>query len=142
MFIKQMNENEEYKDILNDYIHMMSYHDNELELELINKPLDPCDLSSCACALRHHKREELVVMKEIQDKDKSLKFYSLVMDSLHFYLYHLYDVELRIKPNTEITRICRAVDSGKAASQIHSLSFNTILSPTGLFSDAMLAFVA
>ena len=127
LLIEQMNEREEYKEFLNDYIHLLSDHSHQLQI--INASLEPCNISECKYTSRHHRREDLEEMKQIQDNivDKKLEFYMSTIDSLHFYLQHLFDVGLRVKSNTnenedqspdaQFSRIYEAVNKGKEVSK-------------------------
>ena len=47
----------EYKQFLNDYIHLLTDHQHQLEL--INKSLEPCDISKCKYTSRHHRRDDI-----------------------------------------------------------------------------------
>eukprot|EP01083_Nonionella_stella_P051470 136653_1 len=88
--------NDVYPHILEDYAHLVKKHTN---LEAINNALrakkvfDVCEVAKCACTARHQSRE--TTKPSEQSSDAIVQFYSQLMDSLHFYLLHLFDCGLR-----------------------------------------------
>eukprot|EP01084_Bolivina_argentea_P238634 400903_1 len=87
-----------YHTFLDDYTHLINIHAHKLEnihksLLLSNK-FEICDIRKCAFTGRHEG------MNDQNDKEKRadfvLHFYENTMDSLHFYLFHLFDVGLRV----------------------------------------------
>ena len=98
----EMYINEEYRTGLNDYNHIISTHSDHLEQ--IHQQLDACPLSDCKIAercndnLRRRDNEE----KCIDDNDNNdmnfrLKFYSELLDRIHFWLHHQFDIGMRIE---------------------------------------------
>eukprot|EP01083_Nonionella_stella_P018436 51372_1 len=91
----------EYKTFLDDYIHMLLKHDHEIEkihntiVSMSN--MKPCALSHCALAMRHHRNREKASSYSHELLSKEVMFWREVMDACHCYVYHLYDVGLRIK---------------------------------------------
>eukprot|EP01083_Nonionella_stella_P235457 827935_1 len=85
-----------YPHILEDYAHLVNKHTN---LETINNALrtkkvfDVCEVTKCACSTRHQSRE--TTKQSERPMDGIVQFYSQLMDSLHFYLLHLFDCGLR-----------------------------------------------
>ena len=80
--------------LLNDYNHFLGVHRDELEH--INEGLldgAECDLSSCRHSNRHHKTINNENNKAALDP--KLKFYVETMDSLHFYVSHLFQTGMR-----------------------------------------------
>ena len=145
-FIEHMEE--QYTEFLDDYIHLMCDHSHQVEL--INNALDPCDIKKCKCTFRRHSKEYNVETREnIDIQDESLRFYATTMDSLHFYLYHLFDVGLRVKSHqqsepeeekqtseVEFSQICAAVKAGRAVSKSFDrfqsqAKFNILIPATG-----------
>lgn len=106
-----------YSEFLDDYIHLISEHEHHLEL--INSSLEACDITKCVYTSRRHRQLQikqdhmnpyldLNLMDDIEDfapdknqaferEDNSLKFYVSTIDSLHFYLHHLFDINLRTR---------------------------------------------
>eukprot|EP01083_Nonionella_stella_P095455 268030_1 len=88
--------NDVYPHILEDYAHLVNKHTN---LEAINNALrekkgfDVCEVTKCACSIRHQSRE--TIKQSERSMDVIVQFYSQLMDSLHFYLLHLFDCGLR-----------------------------------------------
>ena len=119
-FIKHIKER--YKEFLDDYIHLISKHSHQLES--IKSLLEPCDIAHCKYTLRRHHEENAYMNTE----DDSLRFYATTMDSIHFYLNHLFDVGLRVKTDksknesiksagSEFLRICAAVKAGREVTK-------------------------
>ena len=84
--------------------------------------------------------------KDDEITDKSLKFYLSTMDSLHFYLYHLFDVGLRVKSDTGNHTLTTNTDKEvlNAFSRYNNNSKFTITASTNtnqVFSDAMRVFL-
>ena len=143
-FTEHMNDG--YKQFLDDYIHLISNHSHQLEQ--INSSLDPCDITKCDVTSRRHVQSTDHLMEMKDDEDNLLKFYSRTIDSLHFYLHHLFDVGLRVRANTindepalstesEFLRVCAAVKAGrevtKSFNRFPSQSkFNFCISPKGM----------
>eukprot|EP01083_Nonionella_stella_P086494 240342_1 len=97
--------NDVYPHILDDYAHLVNKHKN---LESINNALtakkvfDVCDVKKCGCTARHQSRE--TTKPSNQFMDSTVQFYSHLMDSLHFYLLHLFECGLRtpnVNPNDD-----------------------------------------
>ena len=101
MFMQQMDDNEECKGFLNDYIHFISDHGHQLEL--INESMDPCDIYKCKCVSRHYTRNESPnTTEQINDTNELLNFYISIMDSMHIFVFHLFDVGLRVRSTSPI----------------------------------------
>eukprot|EP01083_Nonionella_stella_P112894 332571_1 len=95
-----------YPHILEDYAHLVKNHTN---LESINNALrakeifGECEVTQCACTARHQSRENTNTISK-QSMDATVQFYSQRMDSLHFYLLHLFECGLRtpnVTPNDD-----------------------------------------
>ena len=88
-----------YKGLLNDFIHIITYHNDTIELEEIQEILlkdsdtNPCDISNCLMASRYHRDRTKDDIK--CDDDEIHMFYRDIMDQIHCYLYHLFDMGLR-----------------------------------------------
>ena len=91
-----------YTKFLDDYNHLIGRHDKQLEK--INKSLiqdasfGDCKISKCQFATRHHK-ERQNNNDDNNNFDGQFEFYKTTMDSLHFYLLHLFHVGLRAIKN-------------------------------------------
>ncbi len=84
--------NEIYYNIINDFIHLNNKHSHQLEY--INNNLKPCNINTCKCTSRHHGLNNNDNQNTL---NPTLNFYKQTMDGIHFYLYHCFDVGLRIK---------------------------------------------
>ena len=93
--------NEEYLQCLNDYIHITSMHSNHLEQ--LNKELGECVLSQCKMAnrcnhndRRRYRNDDNKIDHENVNENYKIKFHTDLLDRLHFWLYHQFDVGMRI----------------------------------------------
>eukprot|EP01084_Bolivina_argentea_P242283 406498_1 len=83
-----------YHSFLDDYSHFVTRHQHQLEVihrSLVeNKRFGHCDIMKCQFTVKHYGDNKVKI------KDPIFAFYRKTMDSLHFYLFHLYDCGLRI----------------------------------------------
>ena len=89
---------DEYKyEIYDDYYHMTKRHQHELHniTELASKKYGlTCDLSTCSYSNRHFRTRKIDHTQEMKHSNPYIE----VMDSLHFYILHLFATSFRIKP--------------------------------------------
>ena len=89
------------KEILNDTIHLINEHGQDLEeihQSLINDEDFPvCDLAKCSLTSRHYNRAQFNKKNEknVNNDECLVHFFIEIMDKLHFYLNHLFDLGLR-----------------------------------------------
>eukprot|EP01084_Bolivina_argentea_P274987 468849_1 len=92
-----------YKNALNDHIHFMITHAKQIEQInniLIQKDDFPgCTVSKCNVFGRHYTKR-----RRKTTSDETYSFYMDVFDQFHHFIYHLFDVGLRISSN-EINNI-------------------------------------
>ncbi len=85
--------------LLDDFTHLVQKHGNHTQKindELINTNIfKQCDINKCSFSTRHHTMESNTSNNN-DAFDPVLKFYKGVMDSIHFYMFHLYDCGLRV----------------------------------------------
>eukprot|EP01084_Bolivina_argentea_P316409 548448_1 len=83
-----------YKTALDDHIHFMTYHSKQIEQinQLIKNPDDGCLIDKCNVLKRHYDSER---NNRIQETVNS--FYCDLFDQFHHFLYHLFDIGIRIK---------------------------------------------
>ena len=99
----EMYFNEEYLQCLNDYNHIISIHSNHLEQ--IYKQLHDCSLSECKIAERcnHNDRRRHGFDDNSNDDSQSMnenskiQFYTDLLNRMHFWLYHQFDVGIRME---------------------------------------------
>lgn len=89
-----------YKTFLNDFIHILTRHDeeiNDIYNMIMSKPeMVKCDLSNCPSAIRRHSEKSDDTKENENILDKNIIFWRDTMDSCHCFIYHLYDLGLRI----------------------------------------------
>ena len=86
-----------YHVFIDDYTHLVTCHDHGIEsihkyLTQNESLFDECDIKKCLFTSRHYEIDQT----ESNSKDLTSNFYKRNMDSLHFYLLHLFDTGLRI----------------------------------------------
>ena len=94
-FALEMYLNEEYKDLLNDYHHVISTHSEHLEQ--IHSKLQDCSMSNCSMAQRRINRFTGYEMDDdykdgSEISNSKMTFYLEIIHSIHFWLYHQFDV--------------------------------------------------
>eukprot|EP01084_Bolivina_argentea_P304209 525312_1 len=92
--------------LLNDFIHILDEHNNETDLNKIMKLLfnhnlrNECDIINCQLSLRYHRNRrydfQIKSNDKIQSMDYRFIFWQDIMDQIHLYLYHLYDIGMRL----------------------------------------------
>eukprot|EP01084_Bolivina_argentea_P158021 275313_1 len=90
--------NHTYCKLIDHYIHFNNHHSHELEAitsELNDKTMfGQCQISKCAFTSRHHTNTTAHTL------NPTLDFFKHTLDSLHFYVYHCFDVGIRTKTHT------------------------------------------
>jgi len=98
--------NERYVTFLDDFIHIITKHDDEYNNAYIDK-VGECDLSRCFLAMRHQRDRRKdgtkydIYCKDKKNEDDNILFYKDVLDSAHCYFCHLYHFALRVKINAD-----------------------------------------
>eukprot|EP01084_Bolivina_argentea_P011555 21597_1 len=81
-----------YDGLFNHYTHLVNKHGNDLN-EIDASSIIKCDdVKNCNFTTRHHENNE----QDNKGLEPKLTFYKSTMDSLHFYLFHLYHCGMRI----------------------------------------------
>ena len=100
-----------YKELLNDYQHIITIHGDQLETinqQLINNNdnLKQCHHSNCMLFKRYYNNSRTAITNEssatsdscVTTKfDGETLFFCELFDNIHHWLYHLYDVGMRVK---------------------------------------------
>eukprot|EP01084_Bolivina_argentea_P254241 427390_1 len=100
--IKMVKFCKQYHSLLDDYIHIIMNHNNELEniytLFVLEYHMNKCALNSCSPLNRHCRIETYDSDDNSNNKilDKQFIFYRDRFDSMHCYFLHLYDMGLRV----------------------------------------------
>eukprot|EP01083_Nonionella_stella_P275594 936072_1 len=83
--------------VINDYIHIICEHNHQIpqmkQFLIQNKIFDECDVSKCTFTSRHH--GDQVTDGDENTLDPLLDLAKQRFDSLHFYLFHLFECGLR-----------------------------------------------
>eukprot|EP01084_Bolivina_argentea_P260797 440542_1 len=93
--------NDIYSNLLNDYNHTITIHSNQLEAissVLIKSNLfSKCDINLCSFNTRHYNNNR----RQINDKkeDAKFRFFREIFDNVHNFVFHLFDLGLRIRTN-------------------------------------------
>eukprot|EP01084_Bolivina_argentea_P285630 489856_1 len=97
--------NKIYKNIIDDYTHIISIHSHQLQQ--IHRQLtsnktnvtDVCNVYGCNVTERHYDNRRNAKNSNTDQKygmDSKIVFYADIFDIIHNFLYHLYDIGLRI----------------------------------------------
>ena len=96
-FIKEIHTN-----ILDDYTHFIKTHGHQIEDIhndwIINNNFQICQMSKCQYSSRHHNhyyQSKPPKHGKKEDNNALLKFYEETMDSLHYYVFHIFESGLR-----------------------------------------------
>ena len=100
-FVKEV-----HKSLLNDYIHFVKCHGHQIEdiqKDFIeNRRFISCDMKTCTFTSRHHGIINTNTSQNINAKsDPSHQIYKQTLDSLHFYLFHIFHCGLRTLSTTK-----------------------------------------
>eukprot|EP01084_Bolivina_argentea_P316410 548450_1 len=95
---------EKYIRFIDDYTHLVHDHGHEIEhiykAMIGNEKFTPCNIKACSFTSRHYQISNDKTNINRSDKlDSILEFFKTEMDSLHFYLYHLFDIGFRTFKN-------------------------------------------
>ncbi len=105
IIINSLFTKEIYLLLIDDYIHIITKHSNDLNqiynLMIEKYNIKKCIFNKCLSAIRHHRNRLNDNIEQINENECDLEFifYKNILDSIHCYLFHLYDVGLRIKIN-------------------------------------------
>eukprot|EP01084_Bolivina_argentea_P221203 374706_1 len=87
------------KNLLHDYYHVIKQHNDDLtqiHTELItNYEFDSCSINQCHNVKRYYVKK--VLEETVKENDEMYQFYVDLFDQLHYFIYHLYDVGLRVE---------------------------------------------
>ena len=89
-----------YPSLLDDSIHFVKEHGNDIErvhsewTELYGLP--KCIVSECAHTKRHYARGRREQMVQNNDGNAMYSFYESVLDRIHHFVFHLFEIGLRV----------------------------------------------
>ena len=87
-----------YPNYLNDHIHFVSTHAHQIEdihNDFINnRGFKKCTITNCVFTSRHHR------LQNDENRHEDPNFFKQSMDSLHHYIFHIFDSGLRITTRT------------------------------------------
>eukprot|EP01084_Bolivina_argentea_P169002 292995_1 len=100
-----------YHQFLDDFSHLIEEHQPQLHrihaslLTNSKYGFIQCDMKSCKYTSRHHsiRDEDNINNNTVTVSDPMLRFCVEMMDSLHFYVFHLFDCGLRLISNANET---------------------------------------
>eukprot|EP01084_Bolivina_argentea_P163233 284004_1 len=86
------------KELIDDFIHITTKHSTDNDIDAIycklRKNCDECDVSNCVLSLRHNRNKS-----NENSKNSQFIFWRDFFDSIHCYLFHIYDFGYRITKN-------------------------------------------
>eukprot|EP01084_Bolivina_argentea_P236877 398238_1 len=84
--------------IINDYIHVLHFHDSDEEFEFIVNQFKPCDISKCKIFKRNYR--DRFQLKNTYNMNSIINFnditYREIMDKIHTCFQHCYDIGHRL----------------------------------------------
>eukprot|EP01084_Bolivina_argentea_P004322 8218_1 len=106
-----------YVSLLDDYIHIIQCHNDNLDYistSMINDyHIIACDINKCSFVLRHFRSNKQDDMSNLLSDDDFV-FYRNLIDSIHCYLFHSYDIGLRVNTDeNQFVNIREAVSTKK-----------------------------
>eukprot|EP01084_Bolivina_argentea_P011578 21636_1 len=132
---------ENRSNLLDDYIHLILDHDHDLEhihdSLCVNKQFKECNVHQCLFSRRHHRNRGKDDTQNIVNNYKFM-FYRDLMDSTHWYLFHLWDYGFR-RRKQEIkhkNRTNKSVDN-KYSFQLNTNKYAVMKQYDGTFMDAL-----
>ena len=88
-----------HQTMLDDYIHFIKNHGHQIEninkYFLTNLGFKDCNINDCRYSSRHHRVDNLKSIAKTTKIDSSFNFHLHTLDSLHFYVFHIFDAGLR-----------------------------------------------
>ena len=124
--------NEEYPSMLNDYIHLITKHNEHLEAihESVTsyEDLQDCDVSDCKFIERHHRNRNSDKSDDINTTnpdDKTIEYYKDLFGTIHCYLFHSFDVGLRLK-SSELNMETDETNNNEVESSYYDQAFSSI----------------
>lgn len=93
-----------YSNFLNDIVHFHTKHGHQIE-EIHNdfitdQGFGQCQIRDCLFTSRHHQPSELSKSHSQPSSPTKFDFYKQVMDTLHFYIFHMFHAGLRSVTST------------------------------------------
>ena len=95
-----------YPNLLDDYIHFTKCHGDQIEeihLDFLNnRGFKVCNINNCTYSSRHHNVDIIKNSIKTKTANPTFNFYAQTMDSLHFFVFHIFDAGLRILSSSKI----------------------------------------
>eukprot|EP01084_Bolivina_argentea_P207188 353548_1 len=117
-----------YKACLDDYIHTISHHNSQIneifQMIFTDSDIIKCNVLNCPATLRHYRDRN--DDKKQKHSDKTFVFYRDLMDCMHFYLFHSYDVGLRVNLQNDDEQKAQFNDSEMNNSKLVDESFSKL----------------
>ena len=106
-----------YQKLLDDYIHFINHHQHQIEdiqnEFLQNKGFTRCNITNCHYAFRHHHVHQTQTTLNDDDNNDKFTFFAGTMDSIHYYIFHIFDVGLRSPALLSSTKDTTKTSPGK-----------------------------
>eukprot|EP01084_Bolivina_argentea_P002711 5012_1 len=118
--------------IVDDYLHLLIRHNDDLHFQFIIDKLGTCNVSECKLFMRHHRDRNIVEQKINKvDIDKDDEPYCEILDKIHCYFYHSVDIGYRLAMNKK--KINESSSSNK-----HTLINEVLLKQYNMFKSKRL----
>eukprot|EP01084_Bolivina_argentea_P201566 344535_1 len=98
-----------YPNLLDDRIHIIRTHSSQLQqihkALIEHQNIGKCTLSKCNLFQRHYAENRRPIANKNKLYDSKFLFYRDIFDGMHHYLFHLFDIGMRIEMNEEKKQI-------------------------------------
>jgi len=90
-----------YKELINDYQHIISIHSQQYEIIydkiISNKQYGPCNYHKCKLLYRYYNPMRMTSNTSSLSIDSTALFFADLLDSAHHWIYHLFDCGNRVR---------------------------------------------
>eukprot|EP01084_Bolivina_argentea_P084674 153091_1 len=107
---KENGNTEEYSDVINDYHHILSKHNDEKDFETIHHLLCEdneikCDIANCQKYIRNHRDRQSETNNEEKTDDIKLSVLIDILDTIHVDFVHSFHMGFRIKKSVKLQKM-------------------------------------
>eukprot|EP01083_Nonionella_stella_P013988 39350_1 len=115
-------DNEQLLKTYNDYLHLIEHHDGDEQFELIVDRLGRCDITKCSKFKRNY-RNRMILNEENRVKENGHNFIVSIMDNMHCYFQHCFDIGNRLSLHDKVT-VRRIVDENDEMKRVPENTLN------------------
>eukprot|EP01084_Bolivina_argentea_P076458 138565_1 len=83
-----------YQSLLNDFVHVIQHHNDDLWY-IVNAKNMKCNVNNCELLLRHYDTN-IDISQYDTTVNNDFVFYKNLLNTIHCYVFHSYDIGLRV----------------------------------------------